>query len=358
MNRSPSLLAAILVTAAPLPGSAREDISDELAELLAKRKDIPGIVAARISDGKIVAIGAAGVRKAGDKTPVEVDDKFHLGSDTKAMTATLAAILVEQGKIKWETTIGEIIKEDWVVDEFRKATLVQLLSNTGGCPKSPPNALWMKLFVSKAQPMTQRMQLAKGILSVPPEYEPGKGFEYSNAGYAIAGIMLERVADTAWEKLITKELFKPLKMESAGFRAPASGRKKPDQPWGHQKGMPMPPKPYGDNPDAIGPAGTVHCSIEDWAKFALLHLEAKPGALLKKQESFAMMHKPHDKESGYCLGWGARRNNLMHDGSNTMWYASIKLDLGKKVGLLVCVNSGGEEAAELCHDVVEWLEDR
>ena len=96
--------------------------------------------------------------------------------------------------------------------------------------------------------------------------------------------------------------------------------------------------------------GAVH------TEFEIIHLAAKPGRILKKEGSFAMMHKTHAKESGYCLGWASAGKTLGHDGSNTMWYASIKLDPETKSGVLVCVNSGSKAATTLCHEVVEWLE--
>lgn len=241
--------------ALPSSLSAERDLSADLDKRLKFREGVPGIVALKIEGGKVVAKGAAGIRKLGDETKVEVEDKFHLGSCTKAMTATLAAVLVEKGKIKWDSTIGDILKEKWVHEEYRGVTLTQLLSHTGGCPKSPPGPLWLELTLSpKTKPMKQRVKLAKGVLSEKPSYKPGTGYEYSNTGYAIAGIMLERVGGDPWEKLMEEEIFEPLKMTSAGFRAPASGRRRTDQPWGHKLGIAIPPEPEGDNPDAIGPA--------------------------------------------------------------------------------------------------------
>ena len=80
----------------------------------------------------------------------------------------------------------------------------------------------------------KRMELAKGILSKPPAYTPGSEQLYSNAGFSIAGAMIERIMDQSYEKLMHDLLFKPLGMDSAGFRAPADNGKV-DQPYGHTK---------------------------------------------------------------------------------------------------------------------------
>ena len=73
--------------------------------------DLPAIAAAVVKDGKIISAGAIGTRRAGVKIPVTINDWFHLGSDTKAMTALLAAMLVEEGKLRWNTTPAEVFPE-------------------------------------------------------------------------------------------------------------------------------------------------------------------------------------------------------------------------------------------------------
>src|SRR6266481_3501512 len=81
-----------------------DPVSQMLENIRVKHK-LPALAAAVVVDGKIVVTNAVGFRKNGGTEKVTVDDKFHLGSVTKSMTATVAAILVEQGKISWTTTI-------------------------------------------------------------------------------------------------------------------------------------------------------------------------------------------------------------------------------------------------------------
>ena len=66
--------------------------------------NLPALAAAAVVDGQIVAAGAVGTRRAGNDVPVTLDDRFHIGSCTKAMTALLAGILVEAGKLRWDST--------------------------------------------------------------------------------------------------------------------------------------------------------------------------------------------------------------------------------------------------------------
>src|SRR5688572_16505951 len=80
------------------------DISPLLDPIIAKH-NVPGMVAAIIDSETIVAQGASGVRRRGDAQKVTLNDRFHIGSDTKMMTATLCAILVEEGKLSWNRTL-------------------------------------------------------------------------------------------------------------------------------------------------------------------------------------------------------------------------------------------------------------
>ncbi len=80
-------------------------------EVLRKQYNLPALAVVVVKDGKICDRAAVGLRKEGDPTPVTIDDQFHIGSCTKSMTATLAAMLIEDGKLRWNTTIAEVFPE-------------------------------------------------------------------------------------------------------------------------------------------------------------------------------------------------------------------------------------------------------
>jgi len=102
----------IVLTIFFISGTAKAQTSlDSMLEPYLTRYDLPAVAAAVIKDGKVVSAGAVGTRKAGIKIPVTIDDRFHLGSDTKAMTALLAAMLIEEGNLRWDTTPADIFPE-------------------------------------------------------------------------------------------------------------------------------------------------------------------------------------------------------------------------------------------------------
>src|SRR5580765_3953321 len=236
----------------------------QILEPIRKKHNLPALAFAVVKEGKICDRAAVGVRKYGDPTPVTIDDQFHIGSCTKSMTATLTAMFIEEGKLRWDSTIAEVLPDlkGKMDAQYEIVTVGQLLTHRGGVPGSPPSAAWTEARLKKGTSREQRRKFVAAVLSQPPEAKPGTRFIYSNQGYAIVGAMLEKIADKPWETLITERLFKPLQMKSAGFGVPGTIGKM-DEPWGHvRQGTKITPV-QSDNPPAIGPAGIVHCSLED-----------------------------------------------------------------------------------------------
>lgn len=271
---------------------------DAVLETIRKANHVPGVACAVVWSNRLVGLGAAGVRRWGESSaPVTVNDRWHQGSLTKSMTATLAAMLVEEGKIRWDSTLAEVFPElsGAMNPAWRQVTLDELTTNRSGAPTDlQANGLWSALWEFNGTPTAARRLLLERLTAFPPVSSPGTHYEYSNAGFAIAGHMLETVMGRSWEELLTERVFRPLGMTSAGFGAPASPGQV-DQPWGHRmtngNPEPIPPGRGADNPAAIGPAGTVHCSVIDMARYVAFHLEGerRDSALLPK-ESLQRLH--------------------------------------------------------------------
>lgn len=359
---SMTLLSNITFAAAPA-GDTPEKL-----ESIRQKHDLPSLAVAVVKDGKICDRAAVGVRKYGDPTPVTVNDQFHIGSCTKSMTATLTAMFVEEGKLRWDSTIAEILPDlkGKMDQQYEEVTVAQLLTHRGGVPGKPPATAWSRAWLQQGTPQEQRSAFIAAVLSKPPETKPGTRFIYSNQGYAIVGVMLEKIAGKPWETLITERLFEPLKMKSAGFGVPGTIGKI-DQPWGHvREGGKIKPV-QSDNPPAIGPAGTVHCSLEDMARYTMIHLGHGAGDALLKPESFRQLHTPPEG-ADYACGWGiAKRgwaggNALTHAGSNTMWYLVMWLAPEKNFSVVAATNIAGPDAEKGCDEVAaamikKWLGD-
>ncbi len=349
------------------PATQRTEDLSGILEPIRKKHGLPALAAAVVRGDRLEALGAVGVRKVGDPTRVSLDDEFHIGSCTKAMTATLLAMLVEQGKLRWDTTIAETFPDlrERIRAEYHDVTLQQLLTHRGGLPEDrKPGLVFLRLRMLQGPMRAQREKLVELALGQKPVARPGKRMVYSNMGYAVAGAMAERVTGRTWEDLMRTMLFEPLGMVTAGFGLPGEPGKV-QQPRGHRgvgaQAVPIEPAWWADNPPCLGPAGTVHCSLTDWARFASLHLRGGRGVSTRlKPESFAKLHTP-PADSDYAMGWGvvdrewADGRALTHGGSNGHWFALIWIAPEKNVAFLVATNCGPKPAAPACNEVVTAL---
>jgi CubicO group peptidase (beta-lactamase class C family) len=313
-----------------------------------EKNDVPAIAAAVVTSAGIQFVGAVGVRRRGTDIPVTLDDLWHLGSDAKAMTSTLIAKLVEQGKLKWETTLAEVFPEiaPQMNAGFQKVTLLQLLSHRAGLP---PN-LKLAQYVGD-DVMALRLRAVREELAKSPQSLPGKTYKYSNLGYIIAGAVVEKVTGKSWEELMSSEIFEPLQMKSVGFGGTGTPGKI-DQPWPHTaNGQPtMVNGPAMDNLPVMGPAGRVHCSIQDWAKFIQDQLRGARGeSALLKPDMYQTLHTTHFG-GDYALGWSVSQRSwgggtvLHHAGDNTMNFANVWIAPKRDFAIIACVNQSGDKA--------------
>lgn len=335
-----------------------------LLEPIRKKHDLPALAGAVYYKGRTVASGATGVRKYGDPTPVTVDDQFHLGSNTKSMTATLAAMLVEEHKLDWKAPLLTYFPEmkTTMAAGLRKVTLAHLACHRSGITgESWPKGMGsQELHDLPGSCREQRQVYAQRILQEEPIVEPGAKYLYSNRNFVLLGIVAERVENEAWEALITRRLFKPLGMKSAGFQAMGTPGKI-DQPWQHRivgdKHVPVGPGRYSDNPEVIGPAGTVHCSVTDWLKYAAAHAIGEAGgSRLLKAESFKYLHTPQFGGE-YSFGWITTERPwgggkvLMHNGSNTLNFAVMWVAPLRDFAVVAATNQAGGGADGACDEV-------
>lgn len=324
--------------------------------------DIPALAAAVITADSIVAIGVAGERVAHQALAAELDDTFHIGSCTKSMTATLAAILIEEGLLSWETTLGDVYSESLPAMhlDWHNVTLQQLLTNSAGFAGDMQEAypeLWDAFSTTfrsfEPSPPEQRRFMLEHVLQRPPSTSPGTTYTYSNIGFSVAGAMLESVTGKPFEALMRERLFEPLGMISGGFGAPGTPGSN-DQPWGHKRdGTPVTPGWEADNAPMLSPAGRVHISVHDWAKYIQFHLSGwREGNALLSHEQFERLYTPFlGDDVAYAMGWvvsdeaGPDVRTLLHTGSNTVWYSMAWMALERDFAVVVVGNKGGTRDA-------------
>src|SRR5262249_20400973 len=154
---------------------------------------IPALAAVATRADAVLEIAASGIRRDGRPDPVTAEDLFHLGSNTKAMTATLIGILVEEGKLSWTTTPLDLFPE-WkktVLPAYNDITITDLLSHHAGLSgyedSDDPEFRDVKALAGST--LEQRIEFARRALHRKPVVTPRTTFRYSNGGYAVAAAM-------------------------------------------------------------------------------------------------------------------------------------------------------------------------
>ena len=344
-------------------------------ETIRKASGLPGLIAGHFAIDGLVDLEAVGVRRIDSEDPLRIDDPMHLGSCTKSMTATLLALLVDEGKLRWDETLKEIFSDDPVVvaSEWGDTTVAELLHHTSGAVPNPP---WTRF----ADPEIDVVELRRNLLHwlVKKRRDPKRvgQFEYSNLGYAIAGHVIEKIRGVAWEAEMQKRLFEPLGMTRVGFGAPSKSLGE-DVPWGHQNVFGIKRPTEEDNVPALGPAGTVYASMPDWIKYLRFHLQlarrqrthssdadtaADPAAAIPipiRHESIAFLHTPAEGQT-YAGGWICSERSwaggkiMTHNGSNTSWYCVVFLAPEQGRGIIAASNYG-LAAAQPCDEALQLV---
>lgn len=338
-------------------------------QAIQKSSGLPAIGYIILDNGKVKDIQAAGLRRTNGTANVSVDDKWHIGSCGKVMTATVLARLIEQGYISWNTTLSEVFSN--VSTGLSGATVRQLLTHTSGLPRDFPVFTFLRRTTDLDVARNDRKKFVADALRNPPQNASGTVFQYSNVGYTVAGRLAEKVTGRAWHVLLREQLFGPLGINGWGIGSPGIGN--PDsQPWGHiinngssflfgfeptsnTSWTPVKPGRLADFPPFMAPAGTLHISMREWARFAHAHLLGGSSGLLR-QSTFDELHRP--ELQGYAAGWNVSSsfmsvNNTRvwsHAGSNAMNVAVASLFPEWNQAILMVTNAVDFPRAKMVED--------
>jgi CubicO group peptidase (beta-lactamase class C family) len=346
----------------PSPASPAAAFERILERIRAKHR-LPGLAAAVVRGDRIVASGVTGVRRQGAADKLEPDDRFHIASCTKSMTATLAAMAVHNGQLNWTTSLADGLPTlgAKMRPEYRAVTLEQLLAHKAKIPAytqfSPQRGEHLRAL--KGTATEQRLAFLGEVLGTD---EPNTGTgnaAYSNAGYAAVGAMLERAAETSWEELVRRELARPLGMKSLGFGYPATAST-PNQPRGHSESdgrvVELPLDESRELAVCLWPAGAVHCSIRDLALYAADHLNGLRGRrALLPLAMYQRLHRPLDGgNDGFTLGWGVRQDKgwgVMHFGAGSGGWFFVRIIIVPEHDAAVVAASNSGQAAEATNEL-------
>jgi D-alanyl-D-alanine carboxypeptidase len=363
--------------AAPVPAPGQPDkpdrkiTADELRALMEKARtqhDVPALAVGMIRKDQKPLVAVVGVRKRGTEVAATAEDQWHLGSNTKPLTALLIALLIEMGLLDWDTPLDEIFPDhtDKWSAEIKKITPAQLLTHTSGLPGIGPLQAFL-IAPGKGPPVQDRERIIKGLDTVKLKAKPGEKYEYSNLGYVVLGAIIDKRGKAPWEEQLEKKLFGPLGIKEWGL-GPA-GKKEPlVHPWPHQtNGKPVAPDGVADNPPVMNSAGRVRISVADDNRVLAETLKLARGekGLLKPATAQRIFTNPHPASPHSLSGWVGFRKEpnakgliLAHDGSNTFNYCSAVILVDQELAVCVLTNQGGPggPGAKVCQELRKKLQ--
>lgn len=365
MKRSMVLLAgclALLVCGCSVQSRARSHAGASpdvrLARILEETRSefgVPELAAALVLPGAPVRSAVVGVREVDTTESAEQTDLFHIGSCSKPMTADLLGIFVEEGRLSWRSTLGELLPDIAMRSEYRDVTLEQVLSHYAGLPpyKEADDAEIRRLSsLGDGDAVKARRAFVSEVLQVAPTASPGKERIYSNAGYALAAHIAERLGGSPWESLLRERLLRPLGMRSCRFSFPAT-RTHPRQPRGHTAtGSKVVAAPLADDAEMLPALATgMSCSVDDFARFAAFHLDALLGLPTAGPLSSGTVRKLHSPieggHTGSALGWGVNESSFGGTASTILGsleiFTALVVILPERHAALVVMTNVGEE---------------
>jgi len=322
-----------------------QDLSKIALEIMVK-DSIPEMAFAVVSKDSILikqTLGHHKISEINQSFNANTNDYFHLGSNTKAITGFIAAYLIEKEKISWETKFFDLFPElkSRSNSAYYNITLEDLLAHRANIQPFTDGEEFQKLPKFKGNKQEQRTKFAEYVLTLEP-LESNESYNYSNADYSIASVMLEKVSGKSWEKLLTHVFKRKLKID---FALGWPNRNYKNQPFGHwienNKLVSVPPNTKYDL-NLVQPAGDLSMNIDNYARFIQLNLKGLSGQNnFLKSTTYNFLHTAKED---YAIGWGNiikdGKEMSAHAGSDGTFFCYALIDRENYIGYIVIVNSG------------------
>lgn len=350
------LLATTVVTGLGAQ-AAPKDVDAYVTQAL-KKFNQPGVAIAVVQDGRVLFQQGWGVRKAGESARVDENTLFQVASNTKAVTAAALAILVSDGKLKWNDPVTDYLP--WFRlggDAYvtRELTVRDLLVHRSGLSLGAGDLLWWFGDFS-------REEIARRLRYITPATSFRANYAYDNVLYVVAGEVVEAASGMSWDDFVRTRIFEPLGMSRTLTTV------RDFQPGGNVAVPHARVSTTGalaaiawDTVDNIGPAGSINSSVADWSKWLMVQLDSgrtRSGARLWPEQQTRAMWNPEinipvgipgpafvalrANFSGYALGWSVRDYRglklITHTGGLAGMLSRVFMVPEKRIGIVVLSN--------------------
>jgi len=364
------ILALALVVRAPMARAqeAPPKEFDDYINKAIKEWEVPGLAIAIVKNDKVVFAKGYGVRKLGDPTPVDEKTMFAIGSASKAFTAAAVAMLVDEGKLKWDDPVTKNLPGFQLFDPYatREMTVRDLLCHRSGLERG--DFLWYGSPYS-------RDEIIKRVRYLKPSWSFRSLFGYQNIMYLTAGQTVAAASGKTWDDFIAQRIFKPLGMNASNTSIrdlSASGNVASPHTKIEEKVEVVPWR----NIDNIAPAGSINSNALDMAQWLRLQLGGgkfgneqliSSGAVKEMHQAQTIIRfeppwsliMPQAHFLEYGLGWflhdHAGRKVVQHGGNIDGMSALVAMIPEEKLGVVILTNMNGTLVTEaIAYKVFDW----
>ena len=326
-----------------LISGAYADTLDDLAGKILDKTRIPGMSIAIIKDGKITKAAGYGFANLETKTPATADSVYQIGSVTKQFTATALLMLMEEGKIGLDDPLSKYLTD--IPGTWKSITIRQLLNHTSGI-KSYTS---VKDFEKNLRKDFTHSELLALVEKEPLEFTPGTQWGYSNTGYFLLGLVIEKASGKPYATFMTERIFQPLGMTATRINdlhaiVPNRATGYSRTPEGFVNGeYTSPTQPYA--------AGAIISTVTDLAKWDIALTNGK----FLKADTWKAAWTPakltDGKTTEYGMGWQLderKGHKRVYHGGGIPGFLSFVLRLpNDKLSVIVLTNSDASDPSEI-----------
>ncbi len=345
------------------PGAVGAAVDQFAQEVMAAFPDQPGLGVTVVENGKVTLAKGYGVKTLGTQDRCDENTVFGIASNTKAMTAALIGMLVEEGKVAWDDPVTKHLPAFQMSDPVitKLMTVRDLLVHRSGLTLGAGD-----LMIWPA-PTHTRADIVAGLKYLPIGGQFRGGYAYDNVLYVAAGALIEAVTGQSWETMIKARIFDPLGMTSTvsspalvdkGRRAAPHARLGPPV-----RGLgPQTVLPFDNSFDAAAPAGGVNSTPKDIAQWMLVQLGLgmlpnakrlwneptaremwKPQTITTWSDGPTAENPVRPSLQAYALGWFVQDHRgerfLWHTGGLAGFISFTGLLPGRKSGIMIMTNA-------------------